>query len=123
MYGLASVEPVTRALNVEAFMVCSACRIRQASSTLRTAGDGSLLEEHVVEVGGVVEVVARLDGSSPLRRRWKAATMVGSWRSAGTAESQLLGGVGDVAGTGRTCPSRRRRPAGRPSGARSPAGT
>ena len=41
VYGLASVEPVTRPLNVEAFMVCSACRIRQASSTLRTAGDGS----------------------------------------------------------------------------------
>ncbi len=61
VYGLASVEPVTRALNVEAFIVCSACRIRQASITLRTAGDGSLLEQHVVEVAGVVEVVARRD--------------------------------------------------------------
>ena len=40
VYGLASVEPVTRPLNVEAFMVCSACRIKQASSTLRTAGEG-----------------------------------------------------------------------------------
>ena len=35
------VEIVTRALKVEAFIVCSACRIRHASRTLRTAGDGS----------------------------------------------------------------------------------
>ena len=41
-YGLASVEPVTRAVNVLAFIVCSACTIRQASSTLRAAGVGSL---------------------------------------------------------------------------------
>ena len=99
VYGLASVEPVTRPLNVEAFIVCSACRIRQASSTLRTAGDGSLLEQHVVEVGGVVEVVARRrSASSPWRRRWKAATTVGSLAIRRTTDSQLLCGVGDVAG-------------------------
>ena len=61
VYGLASVEPVTRPLNVEAFIVCSACRIRQASSTLRDGRRRLLLEEHVVEIGGVVEVVARRD--------------------------------------------------------------
>ena len=61
VYGLASVEPVTRPLNVEAFMVCSACRIRQASSTLRDRRRRLALEQHVVEVGGVIEIVARLD--------------------------------------------------------------
>ena len=35
------VDAVTRPLNVEAFMVCSACRIRQASRMRVTAGDGS----------------------------------------------------------------------------------
>ena len=32
---------IKRPLNVEAFIVCSACRIKQASMTLRTAGVGS----------------------------------------------------------------------------------
>ena len=41
-YGLARAEPVTRAVNVLAFIVCSAWVIRHASSTFRTAGVGSL---------------------------------------------------------------------------------
>jgi hypothetical protein len=40
-YGLARLDPVTRAVNVLALNPCSAWRIRQASITLRTDGDGS----------------------------------------------------------------------------------
>ena len=32
---------------------------------LAMAGDGSLLGQHVIEVGGVIEIVARREGSSP----------------------------------------------------------
>src|SRR5437764_13169881 len=60
-YGLASVEPTTRAVNVLAFIVCSACRIRQASSTLRVEGVGSLRsEEHTSELQSPMYLVCRL---------------------------------------------------------------
>jgi len=49
-----------------------------------------VLEEHVVEVRRVPEVVARMIASSPWRRRWKAATQVGSLAMRRTTESQLL---------------------------------
>src|SRR5438034_413443 len=48
--GSASVEPVTRALNVEAFIVCSACRIRQAlEEVLEPVLDTAVVDELVLE--------------------------------------------------------------------------
>jgi len=72
--------------------------------TLRMAGDGSALEQHVIEIARVIESSRGEIASSPCRSRWKAATTVGVLAIRRTVESQLLWALVNGREPGRTCP-------------------
>ena len=77
VYGSASVDPTTRPLNVEAFMVCSACRIRHTSMIRESSGSGSSSFIIQRKFAACDRSSRGRTGSSPCRIRSKAATMVG----------------------------------------------
>jgi len=73
------VAAVTRALKVEALIVCSAWRIRQTSRIFAARGSGSLPDSIQRKFDARSRSSRGSIGSSPRRVRWKAATSVGSF--------------------------------------------
>jgi hypothetical protein len=74
----ASVEATTRATNVDAFMVWSACRIRQMSKARAASSSGSDPDSMYRKLAACGSLGFDGIGSSPERRRWNVVIRVGN---------------------------------------------
>ena len=86
VYGSARVEAVTSPQNVEAFIVCSAWRIRHTSRMSATSRSGTRSVSMYRKFSLKLNSSRGGTWSSPWRMRAKAATMVGSFAMSLTAD-------------------------------------